>query len=176
MVHGLLSLHTIPMPPQTPPLQTSNVVHGLPSSQGFVLFAWTQPVAGLQLSVVQTLSSLQSTAVPAWQPPSLQTSPVVQAFPSLQTATLFAWEQPATGLQASVVQGLLSLQSRGTPPTQEADALQASPVVQALPSSQVVPAGRAVCVHPPAAVHPSIFERPGPSGGARYTWCRRPTS
>jgi len=43
----------------------------------------------LQLSVVQMLPSLQTTAVPAWQVPPLQVSPVVQALPSLHGAVLF---------------------------------------------------------------------------------------
>jgi hypothetical protein len=68
------------------PAQTSPVVHGLLSSQAFVLLACTHwPVAGLHVSSVHTLLSLQLTAVPEHEPPE-QTSPVVQAFPSLQVA------------------------------------------------------------------------------------------
>jgi hypothetical protein len=46
-------------------------------------------VAGLQVSVVQGLLSLQTTVVPGWQVPPLQASPVVQASPSLQGFVLF---------------------------------------------------------------------------------------
>ena len=67
----------------------SPVVHGLPSSQAFVLFVNTQPVVGLHVSVVQTLASSQTTAVPAKQAPPPQVSPVVQAFPSSQAIVLF---------------------------------------------------------------------------------------
>jgi hypothetical protein len=51
------------VPVHVPLLQTS-VVQATPSLQGAVLFAKTQPVAGLQLSVVHTLLSLQTTGVP----------------------------------------------------------------------------------------------------------------
>jgi len=45
-------------------VQTSLVVQALPSSQGFVLFVWTHSPAGdVQVSVVQTLPSLQSFGV-----------------------------------------------------------------------------------------------------------------
>jgi hypothetical protein len=37
-VQTLLSLQAIPVPLQTPPPQTSPVVHALPSSHEFVLF------------------------------------------------------------------------------------------------------------------------------------------
>ena len=71
--------------------QRSPVVQGLPSSQGLVLFAYTQrPVAGSQESSVHTLLSLQTIGVPAQIPPP-QMSPVVQANPSLQLAVLFVW-------------------------------------------------------------------------------------
>ena len=46
-------------PTQVPPAQVSAVVQALPSLQDAVLFAWTQPVAGLHESFVQTLPSLQ---------------------------------------------------------------------------------------------------------------------
>ena len=58
VVHALLSLHTVAAPERhVPNAHTSPVVHALPSSQAFVLLAKTQPVAGLQLSVVQPLPS-----------------------------------------------------------------------------------------------------------------------
>jgi hypothetical protein len=49
---------------QLPPPQVSPVVQAFPSSQGFVLFAKTQPDAGAQVSVVHALLSLHTTAAP----------------------------------------------------------------------------------------------------------------
>jgi hypothetical protein len=58
VVHTLLSLQTTAAPAlQEPPPQTSPDVHAFPSSQAIVLFVKTQPVAGLQLSVVQSFDS-----------------------------------------------------------------------------------------------------------------------
>ena len=42
----------------------SLTVQAFPSSQALALFAWTQPAAVLQLSVVHTLPSLQLIGVP----------------------------------------------------------------------------------------------------------------
>jgi hypothetical protein len=115
-VHGLLSLQTTGAPAwQVPPPQASPAVQALPSSQDAVLLVNTQPVAGSQVSVVQTLSSLQTTGAPAWHVPPLQTSPVVQAFPSSQAAVLLVKTQPVDGLHVSVVHTLLSLQTTGVP-------------------------------------------------------------
>jgi hypothetical protein len=50
---------------QVPPPHVSPMVHAFPSSQAAVLFVNTQPVAGLQLSDVQTLPSLQTSVGPA---------------------------------------------------------------------------------------------------------------
>jgi hypothetical protein len=89
-VHGLPSSQLKPpLPAHTPPAQTSPVVQALPSSQGAVLFVWTQPVAGLQVSSVHGLLSLQPSAGPPTHTPPLQVSAVVHAFPSLQGAVLF---------------------------------------------------------------------------------------
>jgi hypothetical protein len=53
VVHTSPSLQLGAAPPwHVPPPQTSFVVHALPSSQAFVLFVCTHPVAGLQVSVV----------------------------------------------------------------------------------------------------------------------------
>jgi hypothetical protein len=51
-------------PTHTPPEQLSSWVQAFPSSQALVLAANTHPAAGLQVSVVQTLLSLQTTAGP----------------------------------------------------------------------------------------------------------------
>jgi hypothetical protein len=66
VVHGLVSSHAMAAPAwQVPPPQVSPDVHAFPSSQAIVLFVNTQPEAGLHVSVVHTLLSLQTTAVPA---------------------------------------------------------------------------------------------------------------
>ena len=133
-MHGLLSSQLVAEPGrQVPPAQESPVVHALPSSHAAVLFVVTQPVAGLQVSVVQGLLSLQTAAVPAWQLPPPHASPVVHALPSSHGLVLLVKTQPVAGLQVSVVQALLSSQTTGAPGTQ-APPPQMSPVVQALPS------------------------------------------
>ena len=111
----------------------SPVVHALPSSQAFVLLVNTHPVAGLHVSVVQPLPSLQTKGVPDWQAPPPHVSPDVQAFPLSQAIVLFVKTQPVAGLQLSVVQGLLSLHTIATPP--HTPPPQVSTEVQALPSS-----------------------------------------
>ena len=123
------------VPAQRPPEQTSPVVHALPSSHEDVLFVCAHPEAGLQLSSVHGLPSLQFAGAPAWQIPPVHVSPVVQAFPSLQGAELFACAQPVEVLQLSSVHGLPSLQFGGAPPWQT-PAVHVSPVVQAFPSLQ----------------------------------------
>jgi hypothetical protein len=95
------------------------------------------PVAPSQLSVVQGLLSSQDLALPAWQAPYKQTSPVVQALPSSQLALLLVLVQlPVVVSQPSVVQGLLSLQTLALPGWQ-LPPKQLSLVVQALPSLQL---------------------------------------
>src|SRR5438034_211285 len=100
------------------PLHVSFVVQASPSLHGAVLFVWTQPVAGLQLSVVHTFPSSQLGAGPPTHVPPLHVSFVVQASPSLHGAVLFVWTQPVAGLQLSVVQALPSSQLGAGPPTQ----------------------------------------------------------
>ena len=93
-----------------------------------------QPVAGTQVSVVQALLSLHTSAVaPAWQTEFAQKSPTVHALPSSQVAELPLWVQPLAGSQASLVQTFLSSQSGAAPPL-HLPPLQVSLVVQALPS------------------------------------------
>ena len=116
-------------PTHLPPLHLSLVVQAFPSLHRAVLFVSKQPVAGLQVSSVQTLPSSQLSAGPPTQPPLLQVSLVVQAFPSLQGAVLALWTQPVLGLQVSSVQTLPSSQLRAVP-TQRPP-VQTSPVVQA---------------------------------------------
>jgi hypothetical protein len=91
VVHMLSSSQLrVPVPvTQLPPLHLSPSVQASPSSQSAVLSAWAQvPSAGLQVSSVQTLSSLQLLATPThW--PAEQVSLFVQALPSSHAAVLF---------------------------------------------------------------------------------------
>jgi glyoxylate utilization-related uncharacterized protein len=156
LVQTLPSLQSCAAPGlQVPPPQTSLVVQALPSSQGAVLLVYAQPVAGMQVSSVHPLLSLQLGAAPPTQEPPEQVSLVVQAFPSLQDAVLLLWVQPVAGLQASLVQPLLSLQLGAAPPTQVPLA-QVSPAVQALPSLH--DAVLLVCVQPVAGLQPSLVQ------------------
>jgi len=104
-----------------------------------VLFTNVQdPVSGLQLSVVQPLLSLHTTAVPELQMPPPQASPIVQALLSSQALVLLAKTQtPVTGLQLSVEQRLPSSQIVAAPGWQIPPP-QLSPVVQAFMSSHGV--------------------------------------
>jgi hypothetical protein len=135
VVQTFPSLQTVAVPArQVPPLQKSPFVQALPSLQALALFAKTHPVPGLQLSVVQTLPSLQTVAPPGLHAPPPHVSPVVQALPSLQALVLLANTQaPVAGLQLSVVQMLLSLHAT-TAPGWHVPPPHASPEVQALPS------------------------------------------
>ncbi|PKN59548.1 MAG: hypothetical protein CVU56_00545, partial [Deltaproteobacteria bacterium HGW-Deltaproteobacteria-14] len=117
-VQGLPSSQCRAAPPtQTPAEQVSLVVQAEPSSQGAVLFVWTQPIPGSQLSSVHGLPSSQSVAAPLRQAPARQASAVVQGFPSSQLAVLSALTQPRAGSQLSSVQTLPSSQSGAAPPT-----------------------------------------------------------
>jgi hypothetical protein len=155
------------------------VVQALPSLQGAVLFVYTQPEVGLQVSSVQALWSSQPIVVPPQAPPE-HTSLEVHALPSLQGTLLFTWvqpppehtslvqplpssvqgallfvcTQPEAGSQASSVQALPSSQLGAAPPTQFPPE-HVSFVVQALPSLHgAVLFG---CVQPPPE-HTSLVQ------------------
>ncbi len=88
-----------------------------------VLAKFTQPLAGSQLSSVQTLPSSQLRTEPPWHLPPLQKSVVVQALPSWQPLpSALVVVQPMAGSHASMVQTSLSSQimdvPRQTPPAQ----------------------------------------------------------
>lgn len=72
--------------------------------------AWTHPIDGSQVSVVQAFPSLQPSAV-CWHPPVALQLSTVQAFPSSQETAMCA--QPVAALHESVVQALLSSQEMG---------------------------------------------------------------
>ena len=99
-----------------PLMHLSATVHTLLSAlQGLLFLAALLkthfPVEVSQESVVQGLLSLQTVFFPTVQTLSLQTSPTVQALPSaLQALVLARYLQPLLLSQASVVQGLPSLQ------------------------------------------------------------------
>ena len=143
VVHGLPSLQLSAVPAvQNPdwqlsvPSHTSASAHGVPLGTG----AAVQPSTGLQLSVVHTLPSLQLSAVPAVQVPLWQVSAPLQTLASLHGVP-FATEvvvQPKRGSQLSVVQGLLSLQSRAVPAVQ-VPLWQVSAPLHTLPSLHEVP-------------------------------------
>src|SRR5438876_145920 len=122
-------------PTHVPPLQVSPVVQAFPSLQGLELLVCVQPVAELQVSVVQTLPSAQLGGAPPTHVPPLQVSLAVPAFSWLQGLVLLVCVQPVAELQPSVVQTLPSSQLGGAPPT-HVPPLQVSPVVQAFPSLQ----------------------------------------
>jgi hypothetical protein len=89
------------------------VVHALPSSHG--TGALTQPVDGLQLSVVQGFMSSQFVGGFSQQPSAVHTSSV-HKLPSAQSAGVMhsgVFTQPVRGSQESVVQGFLSSQGTG---------------------------------------------------------------
>src|SRR5262249_38909384 len=108
VVQVLLSLQLRAGPPvQVPPAQVSAVVQALPSSLAMGLFVWPAPVAGSQLSVVQTLASSQLGAGPPAQLPApSQVSAVVQALPSVQAMVV----KPVTGQFPAPSQVVLAVQ------------------------------------------------------------------
>jgi hypothetical protein len=122
-------------PMQMPAEHVSLVVQASPSSHGAVLFVFTHPVPGSQVSSVQTSPSSQSGAGPPTQAPPEQVSSVVQASASSHGTLLGMFWQPTPESHRSMVQILASSQSGGAPPAQTPNQ-QASLVVQALPSSQ----------------------------------------
>jgi hypothetical protein len=116
-----LQLSAVP-PVQVPawhvslPLQMLPSLHGVPSPTEVL----AQPVVGLQVSVVQTLPSLQVSGVPAVQVPAWQVSSPLQTVPSAHEepfATGPFW-QPAIGSQVSFVHTLPSSQASGMPTVQ----------------------------------------------------------
>jgi hypothetical protein len=134
-VQPLSSLQvTAPPGEQVPAEQVSPVVQALPSSQEAVLLVCTHPVPELHESLVQSLSSLQSSAEPPAQEPAEQASPVVQALPSSQEAVLLLNTQPSSSSQESLVHSLSSLQVMVSPPHVPSE--QTSFSLQALSSSQ----------------------------------------
>jgi len=91
-VQGLLSLQSTPIPPHRPLVHLSPVVHALPSSHmvSLGLLTFEHPVIESQLSVVQSMLSLQVTGMPARHVPDWHESPWVQTLLSVQAVLLAA--------------------------------------------------------------------------------------
>jgi hypothetical protein len=84
------------------------MVQGLPSSHPAALGVFRQIPPLPQLSMVQGLSSSQSSKAPGLQAPASQASPIVQALPSLHGPLAAVAVQPFAGSHASAVHGLPS--------------------------------------------------------------------
>jgi hypothetical protein len=160
VVQALLSLQLSGVPAvQLPDWQVSAPLQTFPSAQAvpFATGVVVHPVAGTQLSVVQTLPSLQTSGVPALHAPPWQVSAPLQALPSVHDvpfATATCW-QPRTGSQVSVVQGLLSLQLRADPGVQ-VPAWHVSAPLQTVPSGHAVPLETFACAQPVAGTQLSV--------------------
>jgi hypothetical protein len=147
-----LQLRAVP-PAQVPlwqvssPLQTLPSVHEEPFGSGVL----AHPVTGLQLSVVQTLPSLQLSGVPAVQTPPWQVSAPLHTVASAHAVPLgrAVVKHPMIGSQLSVVQVLPSLQTGGVPAVQE-PLWQVSSPLQRLPSAQDTPLASVGLLHTPA--------------------------
>lgn len=98
-------------PTQTPFLQVSDSVQPLPSSHAAVEALCWHPVATLQESAVQTLSSSQSRIPPEAHTLFTHVSPSVHALPSVHVPAVGKCTQPVIVPQLSVVQGLPSSQA-----------------------------------------------------------------
>jgi hypothetical protein len=151
-VHGSPSSHTTGAPAQPPLAHWSAVVQEFPSLHAVPSGAGTLPqvpVAGLQLSVVQTSPSSHTTAVPVQVPPT-HWSAVVQRLPSLHAvpfATGMLPQAPVPGLQASVVQALPSSHATAVPV--QLPLVHWSAVVQRFPSLHAVPFAAGTLVQVP---------------------------
>lgn len=126
-----------------------------PSSQGLVLFVYTHPEAGLQLSVVHTLPSSQFSGAPGTQLPPEHMSLVVQALLSVHGNELLAYTQPRDVSHESSVHTLPSSQLGAGPGTQSPPK-QVSFVVQALPSLHGLVLS--TCTQPLAGLHESSVQ------------------
>ena len=94
-----------------------------------------QPVSGAQLSAVQGLASVQSSALVPAHTPATHLSPVVHAFASLQVASCGAFTQPMPTRQLSTVHTLAS--SHETVTYVQPSAGSQPSAVQTSPSSQL---------------------------------------
>jgi hypothetical protein len=160
VVHTLLSLQLSGVPAvQVPPWHTSAPLHTVLSAHDvpFSTAVAVQPKLGEQPSVVHTLPSLQTSAVPVVHVPFWQVSAPLQRLPSGH-AVPFAtavFAHPEAGLHESPVHTFPSLQLSAVPAVQ-VPFWQVSAPLQRLPSGQEVPLATGVTVHPVAGLHPSV--------------------
>jgi hypothetical protein len=152
VVQGLPSLQLSGGPGvQVPVWQVSVPLQALPSPQDvpFVTLTFRHPSVASQESAVQGLPSSQLGIAPGEQVPAWQVSVPLHALPSLQDVPFptAVCAHPVTGSQVSVVQGLLSSQSREAPGEQVPDE-QVSAPLQTSPSGQEVPSARSACSQP----------------------------
>jgi len=145
-VHGLPSstLGGVPAP-QLPAAHSSTPLQGLPSEHDvpFAAGKCVTPVTGSLASTVHGLPSSSTGGAPVWHwPIASQIAAPLQALPALQLvpAVTGVCTAPSVGLQESVVHGLPSSTTGGTPATQVPSALQVSAPLQALASEQLLPA------------------------------------
>jgi hypothetical protein len=113
---GAVPAVQVPLWQVSAPLQVLPSLHAVP----LVTLVLAQPVVALQVSVVQTLESLQLRAVPAVQVPLWQVSAPLHTVLSghaVPFSTAGFW-QPKVGLQESLVQTLESLQLSAVPAVQ----------------------------------------------------------
>jgi hypothetical protein len=112
------AVHTPPWQVSAP-LQMLVSAHEVPFKRG----VFWQPKLGSQLSDVHTFESLQLSGVPAVHVLLWQVSAPLQTLPSLHAVPFAtpANAHPVAGLQVSVVQGLLSLQTSAVPAVQVPD-------------------------------------------------------
>jgi hypothetical protein len=133
-VHTLPSLQFGAVPAwHDPPPHTSAPLQALPSEHETVFGAFTQPLAGLHVSSVHTLPSLQFGAVPAWHDPPPHTSAPLQALPSEHETVFGAFTQPLAALHESSVHTLPSLQFGAVPAWHDPPPHTSAPL-QAFPS------------------------------------------
>jgi hypothetical protein len=162
----------LPAPSQkSDSVQRFESLHEVPEGALLVV----QPMAGLQLSVVQSLVSLQTIGSPMQLPAPLQESDWVQRLESLHEVPEGALlvVQPVAGLQLSVVQSLVSLQTIGSPMQLPAP-LQESDWVQRLESLHEVPAGVLVAVQPVAGLQLSMVQLLVSSQNTGAPWVQLP--
>jgi hypothetical protein len=151
---GVPAVHT-PAWQVSVPLQTLPSLQTVPLSTGVL----AQPVTGSQLSVVHTLPSVQSRAVPAVHTPPWQVSAPLQTSPSGHAVpfTTAVFVQPKTGSQLSVVHTLLSSQLRGVPAV-HTPLWHVSAPLQTSPSAHEVPLSTGVFWQPEAGSQLSVVQ------------------
>ncbi len=110
VLHSLPSEQLFATPRHTPPLQTSPVVHGSPSSHGEVLLTIRQPVSASQRAEWQGLESPAQVMLAPRQRPTTQTSFVVQREPSSHTPPSLVGECAHTPVSSTQVSTVLSEQ------------------------------------------------------------------